>query len=230
MGGGDVVLRHWTRADLVLRAATKADLDTMVEIVQAAFPDDPGCNYKFPYRAEHPHDFRKWTRVEYEEYLEQPKKFAVLLVTAPVASGDIIVQRPVAIGVWDIAVNVESKGGDRGITERRDANAQHMRVYAAAISRGFKNYLARYGSEQLHLWMLMTHPDFRRRGAGTMLCNWGQDEAVKRGGWSLTVMASPLGRLLYEHLGYQFIGTETAQTDGEKEKVVIDSMSKLLDD
>ncbi|KAI1111619.1 acyl-CoA N-acyltransferase [Nemania sp. NC0429] len=198
----------------------------MLDIVCAAFPDDPGCDYKFPYRDKHPHDFRKWTRIEYEEYIDQPDKFAVLLATAPVGSGGVTIQQPIALAVWDITVRAAFKGGDHGINERRDANAEHMRVYVAAVSRAFKNYLAPYGTEQLHLWIVMTHPDFRRRGAATMLCNWGEDEAVRRGHWTLTVNASPLGRLVYEHLGYHVAGSETAQVDGEDEKVVIDSMSK----
>ena len=117
---------------------------------------------------------------------------------------------------------------DRGIRERRDANPEHMQVYAATISRGFEKYFADYGNEQLHLWMLMTHPDFRRRGAGTMLCNWGEAESVKKGNLTLTVMASPMGKLLYEHLSYKLVGSETAQLEGEKEKVEIFSLIKEL--
>lgn len=101
-----------------------------------------------------------------------------------------------------------------------------MRAYAKTMARGFEKYFAKYGKEQVHLWMLITHPNFRRRGAGTMLCDWGQKESAKRGGWVLTLMASPMGRLLYEGLGYKLVGTEKAQLDGENERVDIYCMKK----
>lgn len=94
------------------------------------------------------------------------------------------------------------------------------------MSAAFSKYFSTYGNEQLSLEWLITHPSFRRRGAGTKLCRWGEEEAIKRGCWTLTVMASPLGRLLYEHLGYRHVATVTAQVDGEEEKVDIDAMAK----
>lgn len=101
-----------------------------------------------------------------------------------------------------------------------------MRVYAEAMSRSFQSHFAKYGKEQLRLWMLFTHPDFRRRGAGTMLCNWGEEESEERGAWILTLEASPMGEALYKHLGYELVGTEKAQVDGEDELVNIYSMEK----
>jgi hypothetical protein len=60
-----------------------------------------------------------------------------------------------------------------------------------------------------------------------MLCNWGLKESAKRGGWNLTIMASPMGRALYQHLGYKLLDTEFAQVSGERESVDIDIMEKL---
>jgi ribosomal protein S18 acetylase RimI-like enzyme len=91
-----------------------------------------------------------------------------------------------------------------------------MHVYADAMSHGWKKYFAGYGDTQFNLWMLITHPDFRNRGAGTMLCNWGQTEAIKNGK-ILTVMASPMGKNLYEYLGYKLVGAEKVQAEGEEE-------------
>jgi ribosomal protein S18 acetylase RimI-like enzyme len=212
-------------------------LDAIIKVVKDGFPDDPGCNYKFPDRDQYPGDFEKWTRLEYAEYIDQPEKFASFVVTA---TEDDLVDEPIAIGIWDIAVETKAKGGgtivswctvpsesdrtallDRGINERRDANREHMVAYGEAMTRSFDKSFARYGERQLHLWMLITHPDFRRRGAGTQLCNWGVEESARRGGWILTVMASPMGKSLYDHLGYNLVGCETAKVDGEEEKVDI---------
>jgi hypothetical protein len=112
MGGGPPQSDRFARDPLTFRTATKADLDGITRVVQAGFPDDPGCNYKFPYRHEHPEDFWKWTRLEYEEYLDQPEKFSVNVVTAPVTQLDgTVIDEPIAIGVWDIAVETKSTGG-----------------------------------------------------------------------------------------------------------------------
>jgi hypothetical protein len=96
---------------LQIRPATSSDLDSIVWIVENGFPDDPGCDYKFPHRDQYPEDFRKWTRQEYKEYLEQPAKFAFLLVTSPVVEDDVIIHKPIALGVWDIAPETKSTGG-----------------------------------------------------------------------------------------------------------------------
>ena len=104
-----------------VRAADKHDLDAIVGIVKAGFPDDPGCDYKYPYRGKYPEDFWEWTRREYEEYIDQPDKFAVLVATQPVAadasgsaadlSRPLQLDRPIAYAVWDIAVDKEPTGG-----------------------------------------------------------------------------------------------------------------------
>ncbi|KAF4470351.1 gnat family [Fusarium albosuccineum] len=208
MGGGPDSVPP-VHEPLSIRWATKADLDAITWVVQYGFPDDPGCTYKFPRRDEFPEDFWKWTRLEYDEYLDQPEKFATLVVTAPVPSDTgAVVDRPISIGVWDVAPETKATGGDRGIDERRDANPQHMRVYAAAAARGFRDHFA------------------RGRGAATMLCNWGQKESLKTGRRMLTVMASPMGKELYKELGYGLVGSVTAQVEGEEEKVDIDILEK----
>ena len=115
---------------------------------------------------------------------------------------------------------------DCGVAVRRDANAEHMKAYSQAIRRSFRNNFAKYGKRQLRLWMLVVHPCYRRRGAGTLLCKWGESEARRRRRWMLTLEASPMGKLLYLHLGYKQVGTETAQIESEDEKVEIFSLEK----
>lgn len=74
--------------------------------------------------------------------------------------------------------------------------------------------------------MLITHPDFRRRGAGSQLVKWGEEKLARRARCVLTVLASRMGKELYEHLGYGLVGFETARVDGEMEKVDIFAMEK----
>ena len=85
-----------------------------------------------------------------------------------------------------------------------------MTEFADTLSAAYDKYFSGYGGKQIHLWLLTTHPDFRRRGAGTMLYNWGFDRAAEKG-WVVTVLASPLGKLLYERLGCKLLGSVTVQ-------------------
>lgn len=97
-----------------MRTATKADLNAITNIIWAGFPDDPGCDYKFPYRHEYEDDFRQWTSAEYGEYIEQPEKFAVHVVDAPfTGEGGASFSEPIAIGVWDTAALTDSTGGGK---------------------------------------------------------------------------------------------------------------------
>lgn len=97
----------------IMRQATKADLDAITWVNEASFPDDPGCPYKFPHRAEYPDDFRKWSRIQYEEYFNQPKKYITFVVTVPVLDDDgkCVVHKPISFAVWDMAVETKSTGG-----------------------------------------------------------------------------------------------------------------------
>jgi GNAT superfamily N-acetyltransferase len=81
-----------------------------------------------------------------------------------------------------------------------------------------------YGDHQLHLGMICTLPDYQRRGAGTMQCKWGLDLAKEKK-LEVTLFASPMGRLLYEHLGFDVRGTVIVQVKGEEEKLTIKAMA-----
>ncbi|KAJ4269899.1 hypothetical protein NW762_001568 [Fusarium torreyae] len=227
MGGGPIspASKDLSNEPLTLRQATKDDLDNITWIIVNAYPDDPGCDYRFPYRDEYPSDFWKWTRVEYEEYLNQSDKFVNMVVTAPVLDHGEVVHQPISIGVWDLAVRTDFTGGDHGINERRDANPQHMSEFTTSCSDGFKKHFRRYGY-QMPLWSLATHPDFRRRGAATMICQWGQKEGLKRN-QPQSLLASPMGKPLYLSLGYKVVGTVVVQVDGEEEKLEMDAMINL---
>lgn len=114
---------------------------------------------------------------------------------------------------------------DHGINERRDVNKKHMEAYAKVLPAGLKKYFKRFGSEQIPLWEVVTHPDFRRRGAASMICEWGQKEADKDGK-SLSLLATPMGKGLYLKLGYHVLGSVVVQVEGEEERVIFDAMVK----
>jgi hypothetical protein len=109
---------------IIVKVATIDDLDDLTKIAQAGFPDDPEFDYRFPRRRKYPEDNWLWTRKEYEGYLNQPDKYAVLLATLPAnESGeqngdhqqgpDLNRSQPisVALAVWDTAVTIDSQVG-----------------------------------------------------------------------------------------------------------------------
>lgn len=48
--------------------------------------------------------------------------------------------------------------------------------------------------------------------------------------WALTLLASPMGKLLYAHLGYDLVATGLAKVGEEEEEVEIFAMRKILND
>ena len=90
---------------LSIRLAKAEDLDDLTDVAQISFPDDPEFDYRFPYRQDFPDDHRKWIRCEYEGYLAQPDKFAVLVVTVAVQSEEMYTtDKIIALAVWDMSV------------------------------------------------------------------------------------------------------------------------------
>lgn len=100
-----------------------------------------------------------------------------------------------------------------------------MRTHASTTDYAIEKYFAHHANRRIHLEWVITHPEFRRRGAAAMLCNWGLKEASKRG-WAWTVTATPTGKLLYEHLGCKVLGTEIVRVQGEDEFVTLDGMER----
>ena len=93
---------------LFLRTATTGDLDGIVRVVKAGFPDAE-ANHRYPRRDQYPSDFLEWTCKAYKGYLEQPKKFAVQLIEAPDESNAEAVTT-IALAVWEIAVLTKATG------------------------------------------------------------------------------------------------------------------------
>jgi GNAT superfamily N-acetyltransferase len=93
-----------------------------------------------------------------------------------------------------------------------------MKAYKDAIDAAIRKYLVPLGPGRIYLYMLVTHPDYRHRGAATALCEWGMDKA-KEHNMCVALMGSPMGSPLYRHLGFQELGTVTVQVMGEEEKL-----------
>lgn len=110
------------------------------------------------------------------------------------------------------------------IEPRRDAHPRRMEAFTDVMEVARRRYFSDiYGADHIHLKILATHPDYRRRGAGTKLCNWGIDLAKKNQTY-ISVFASPMGEKLYAHLGFKELAVVVVQVKGEEEKVSITAM------
>ena len=113
---------------------------------------------------------------------------------------------------------------------RRDVNADHFRQFSITMAAGFARFFGSHGNAQVHLWLLATHPDFRRRGAATRLCQWGLDQAALRGPVCTTVLASQMGKALYTELGFSLDGSFIVRVDDEPEELCIWALTHAEED
>lgn len=106
---------------------------------------------------------------------------------------------------------------DPGLYVRKDVNLKHCEAFINTAGKRFTStWFAEFAEKQINLSSLVVHPDFRRRGGGTLLMNWGI-ELSREKKWPTTLCASPMGRLLYEHLKFETVADEIVQCEGESE-------------
>jgi GNAT superfamily N-acetyltransferase len=133
----------------------------------------------------------------------------------------VIIQRCHALTL-PAAVRAISGGGDND--RRRDVDWAHLEAFRNASAALQDIYFdSIYGIDQLRLQILGTLPRYQRRGLGTALCKWGMKRA-RRDGVVITLISSPMGYKLYEHIGFQDRGKEIVRAQGEKEKLSVHVM------
>ncbi|TQV89936.1 hypothetical protein V2A60_002529 [Cordyceps javanica] len=211
---------------LRVRAAVPSDVGALATIVYHAMPMDPQWDYRFPLRKQYPEDNYGYTRLMMKSFLEAQGVFVsvVTFLTPGLGEDEEI---PAAVAVWELDFN-EKK--DYSILPtanencRRDANFEHMAAFSSVLQLAKKSYFdSTYQSQQLHLRVLATHPDFQRKGAGSALCNWGIEWAKQRH-VPVTLFSSPMGQQLYSSLGFTKIGAVTVRVEGEQEELSIGVM------
>ena len=102
-----------------------------------------------------------------------------------------------------------------------------MRAFEESLEKARTHYFTRvYGENRIHLRLLVTHPDYQRRGAGGSLVRWGIEKA-KEGNLAVTLFASPIGGQLYRKFGFRDLSVIKIQVDGENESVCMGVMAYL---
>jgi len=229
---------------VVLREATILDLDVMVSIALAAMPLDPQWDYRFPHRRTYPEDTWLFTRRRYREFLENNRRWWVVL--AELAGGPqqgkpgnpVHHPQTVAFAIWDIThvtqgahlhnlkPSTRQLGAPPAATcPRRDASAKRLQAWKQTLCSSSRTlFEERFGIDHFQLQILATHPGFQRLGAGTALCREGIAMAESLGK-TITVFASPMGKRLYSQLGFRHLATVTVKAEGEDDSISVQAMA-----
>lgn len=108
----------------------------------------------------------------------------------------------------------------QGGSNRKDADLDHVMTYRKALTEGRAKY---WGpptkGDQLHLQFLATDLGHLRQGFATKLVEWGMALA-KHESLKLTLFASPMGFLLYSHLGWEECGRLEISLPGREEAMI----------
>lgn len=96
---------------ILIRDATLADLDAMVDVYLAAFPMDPVWSYVFSNHHRYPEETCKLTRLEFTEYLENKHGKLRFLVAEVPKTEDENVMGVAAICLWKVVVGPEARPG-----------------------------------------------------------------------------------------------------------------------
>ncbi len=111
---------------------------------------------------------------------------------------------------------------EAGGSARRDVNHKREAAFRDSINQGRSSFFEVYGDDQIWLQSLGTHPDYMRRGFGSALVKWGIQEA-KENHLVVSLLASPMGALLYAHLGFRTLGQIVLQASEETEKFFVNA-------
>ena len=111
---------------------------------------------------------------------------------------------------------------------RRDANPDRVQAWKTTLGEARKFYLLDEYGGYLHLQHLGTHPKYQRQGAGSALSRWGM-ELAKRYKLKIGLFASPMGKSLYDYLGFTELATIVVRSGCEKESIKVTAMVWGLD-
>lgn len=95
-----------------------------------------------------------------------------------------------------------------------------MAAFRGVMDKVHAKYWEKKYAQNYHLELLATHPDYRRRGAGTLLSQWGIDQGLAAG-IDIGVEASPMGFPLYSQLGFILLETLMVEVEGDDAKLTV---------
>jgi GNAT superfamily N-acetyltransferase len=106
---------------------------------------------------------------------------------------------------------------------RRDGDWNRLLAFVKTLDYTRSKYWEKKYPQNYYLALLATHPDYRRRGAGTALTQWGMEKALAEG-FDVGLEASPMGFPVYKHLGFEFLEEVVVQVEGDDAKISLKVM------
>ncbi|KAJ4394402.1 hypothetical protein N0V93_003619 [Gnomoniopsis smithogilvyi] len=215
--------------DMRVRQAEPSDVDAVTDVLIMAMPADRDWwDYRFLHREQYPEVHRRLFRLLVETWVAAEFEDWIVMV-AEVYDATTCTWQMGAYAAWDVAYVNRRKHGSAyqplsvaavllaaGAATRRDADTARMTEHSRAADEAHEKFLdPLYGTNQIHLQALGTHPSFTHRGLARALCQWGQDRAA-RDGTVITLSAAPMGRSVYPRFGFRELGMVTAQVEGEE--------------
>ncbi|KAI8665390.1 hypothetical protein LRP88_04101 [Fusarium phalaenopsidis] len=178
---------------LVLEKATLEDVPALTELWYAGFTD-PGVRYLWPDTP----GMRKWWDEANREDLANKTYQHYIKVIDPSSKDHQGRPRIAAFAKWDTATQEER--GPRYPAWNPDMPLQAIEDFIQSLENSRQGVMA--GKiKHYYLDTLVTHPEYQRRGAGSMLMKWGCDLADENGA-ELYVDASKDGSFLYRKFGF----------------------------
>lgn len=197
-----------------------SDLDAMTDLALAAMPDDPIFPYRYRYAKSYPEEHRKYTRMRYSEYLANQQAGLYEIILAEIDNnGEVSTPTIAAMTIWLLpgTLSIGPESAAREPSQRLDCDPARVKAFRQKLGdcniRWFDEV---YGDkQQLRLTILGTHPDYRQRALATKLVQWGIAKSEEER-TPITLFASPMGKKLYNKLGFKEIGSEKIQVPGDE--------------
>jgi GNAT superfamily N-acetyltransferase len=103
---------------------------------------------------------------------------------------------------------------------RRDGDPNRIAAFRDTMNYVQSKYWEKKFPKNYHLILLATHPDHRKRGAGSALSRWVIDQGLAAG-VDIGVEASPMGFPLYQHLGFALQETLTVEPSHDDARLLV---------
>ncbi|KAJ5624772.1 hypothetical protein N7510_001081 [Penicillium lagena] len=181
------------------------DIPAITELWYTAFTD-PGMRHLFPDTS----SVRQWwDDANRHDLLHKPFQKYLKVVDPELVDKDGR-SKLVAYAKWDMAVDFQQRGS-RFPPWHAEMPGQDCDAFFTGLDRGRARIMG--DKNHIYLDMLATHPDYRRRGAASLLVGWGCKIADQRG-LEAYVDASKDGAPLYEKFGFVDRSDPTATIEG----------------
>jgi len=226
-----------------VRLAELRDVPRVTTVALASLPDDPGFEFIWRYRRQYPDDSQFFWLQVFKHYLYHPKITLIVAeevasVEEKREDRGEAVATIIAFALWErngksmltqALTNLWSKGVFNALHcyitfienwaigkefRRRDGDPKRMIAFQQALNYTHSKYWEKMYPQNYYLVLLATHPDYRRRGAGTALTQWGVDQALAAG-IDVGLEASPMGFPLYQHMGFVLLENLVIKPDAD---------------